>query len=117
MRKNLIKKLTERSYSRNHLDSGKVAKISRSLKREDLKVYIKNLKTAEAKKTVIITLPTDKGLRELKKYFAKLYPSKRLIFKLDESLLMGIKVVDYDNIYELSLKSFLEKSLKGALND
>lgn len=117
MKKNLIKKLAELSYSRDHLDSDRVAKIAGLLKREDLKVYIKNLKTTEARKTVIITLPNDKGLREIKNYFTELYSNKRLVFKLDESLLTGIKIVDYDNVYELSLKSFLENSLKGTLND
>jgi hypothetical protein len=31
--------------------------------------------------------------------------------------LTGIKVVDYDNVYELSLKGLLESAIKGYTND
>ncbi len=117
MTKNMIKKLAEVSYTKEKLDNKKVKRISRSLGREDLKVYIKDLKTMEAKKTVIVTVATDKGLTDIKSYFNKIYPSKRIVFTIDESLLTGIRVVDFDNIYELSLKNFLENAVGGSLND
>lgn len=112
MKKNIIKKLAEESYSKNTLDSGKITKIAKKLKRGDLKVYIKNLKDLEAQKTVTITVPSEDGVREIKEHFSKLYPDKKIVFSLDSSLLTGIKVVDYDNVYELSLKSFLKSSVR-----
>ena len=112
MKKNTIKKLAEYSYTKNGLDRDKIAKITKKLKREDLKVYIKDLKTIEAKKTVTITLPSDDGVREIKDHFTKIYPDKRLIFAIDPSLLSGVRIVDYDNEYELSLKGFLENSVR-----
>lgn len=117
MKKNIIKKLADASYTKDKLDEGKVKKVAKSLKRGDLKVYLKDLKDIEARSTVFITVPAEEGLTEMKRYFTKLYPDKKLMFSIDESLLTGIRVVDYDNIYELSLKSFLESSVKGALND
>lgn len=112
MKKNLIKKLAEESYTKNELDSDKIAVVSKKLKREELKVYIKNLKTLESKKTVSITLPSDEGLSDIKSHFTKIYPDKKIVFSIDPSLLTGIKVVDYDNEYELSLRNFLEGSIK-----
>ena len=117
MRKNLIKKLAKDSFVKNNLDKNRTVKIAKSLKREDLKVYINDLKTISAKNSVVVTLPSDEGLREMKNYFSKIYPNKKLSFNIDETLLTGIKVVDYDNVYELSLQSFLENSLRGSTND
>ncbi len=111
MKKNLIKKLAEQSYTKNALDSGKITTISKKLKREELKVYIKNLKTLESKKTVSITLPSDEGINEIKSHFGRIYPDKRIVFAIDPSLLTGIRVVDFDNEYELSLRNFLEGSV------
>jgi len=112
MKKNLIKKLAEESYTKNSLDHDKIEKIAKNLKRDDLKVYIKSLKSIDSKKTVTITLPSEEGLREIKDKFLKLYPDKKIIIAIDPSLLAGIRVVDFDNEYELSLKGFLESSIK-----
>ncbi len=117
MKKKIIKKLAQESFKKNELDEKIVIKVAKALKREDLKVYIKDLKNMEAKKTVTVTIPTSHGVGDMKKYFDKIYPGKRIVFKVDESLLTGIKVVDYDNVYELSLKGLLEHSLRGATND
>lgn len=112
MNKKNIKKLAESSYSKNTLDSDKITKIAKKLKRSDLKVYIKDLKNMEAQKTVTVTVPNEDGIREIKEHFSKLYPDKKLVFNLDPALLSGVKVVDYDNVYELSIKSFLENSIR-----
>lgn len=112
MNKKTIKKLAQSSYSKNTLDSGKITKITKNLKRSDLKVYIKNLKDLEAQKKVVVTVPSEDGMREIKAHFSKLYPDKKLVFNLDPTLLSGVKVVDYDNVYELSVKSFLENSIR-----
>ena len=117
MRKTDIKKVASASYTKQKLDSVKVKKVAKHLKREDLKVYIRELKDIESRKTVQITVPNEEGLMEIKKYFTKLYPDKKLLFGIDDTLIGGIRVVDYDNIYELSIKNFLEGSLEGGLND
>ena len=117
MKKNIIKKVAKMSYSGDLLDKDKVIKISKSLKRENLKAYIKTLKNMEAKKTVVVTLSSEERIKGLKDYFSKLYPDKRIIIQIDESLLAGIRVVDFDNVYELSLKDLLENSIKGVRND
>lgn len=117
MTKNYIKKLASVSYTRGRLDNEKVNRVAKSLKRGDLKVYIKNLKAINSKHTVTITVPDEQGLNEKRRYLSKIYPNKKLVFNIDPSLLTGIRIIDSDNEYELSLKSFLENSLKGSPND
>lgn len=117
MKKVLIKKLADESFNKNNLDEKKVARIAKALKREDLKVYIKDLKNIEAKNTVKVTIPASRGISEMKAYFSKIYPNKKIVVQVDDSLLTGIKVVDYDNVYELSLKGLLESAIKEYTND
>ena len=117
MTKNNIKKLASVSYTRGRLDDEKINRITKSLKRSDLRVYIKNLKAIESRHSVTITVPDEQGLNEKRHLLSKIYPNKKLVFSIDSSLLTGIRIVDSDNEYELSLKSFLENSLKGSTND
>ena len=114
MNKNLIKKLADASYSKNEIDSKKVNRISKSLKRAELKVYINSLKIIKAKKTVSVSIPSEEGISEMRKYFSEIYPGKKISFNLDQTLISGIKVEDYDNVYELSIKGFLEKAVKNT---
>lgn len=114
MKKKLIKKLANVSFKKDRLDERKVQEITRVLKREDLKSYIKNLKIIDEKRTVCITVPSEEGLGEMRKYFIKLYPNKKIVFNFDSSLLTGVRVVDYDNVYELSLKGFLEGATRNT---
>jgi F0F1-type ATP synthase delta subunit len=111
MKKNVLKKLAIASYTENELDEKKVSRISKSLNRADLKDYINDLKNIENKRTVTVTIPNEEESSKIKQMFAKIYPNKRIVVKIDEELITGIKVVDYDNVYELSLKGYLENSL------
>ncbi len=117
MKKNLIKKLADKSYSRGNLDVGKISKIASILKRDELKVYIRSIKTLEAKKTVVVTVSNESDTDELKNHFVKLFPNKKITIQVDESLLSGIRIVDYDNVYELSLKDILEHGILGGKDD
>ena len=114
MNKNILKKMALASYTKNTLNVEKVNKVAKSLKREDLKVYLKNLKTIEAKKTVTVSIASEDGLTEIKKYFSKVYPEKRLLITIDPGLITGLRVNDYDNVYELSLKSLLEQTVRDS---
>ena len=113
MNKTNIKKMAIASYTNNELDKNKVEFVAKNVKKADLKVYIKNLKTIETKKTVRIYVPNENGILEIKNYFTKIYPGRKLVFDTDESLISGIRVIDYDNVYELSLKNFIEQAIKN----
>lgn len=98
--------LISASYKKDILDQKKVNKIACLISKTDLKKYIYGLKLAESKKTVTVSCPTDKF--ELTK-LEKLFPNKKIIFKKDPSLMLGVKIVDNDLVYELTLKDSLGK--------
>jgi len=106
MKKKIIDKLVAQSYKANYLDQKKINKISTFLSRSDLKRYINGLKLAEKKKSLIISSPiNNQGLKKIQ----KLFPDKKIIFTKDPSLMLGVKIVDNDIVYEFTLKNSLDK--------
>lgn len=110
MTRKYIKKLSLASYTKNELDSKKVKRIAGFLTRNNLKQYIKELKLLENQKTITILTPSvgKTAQNNIKKKFAKIYADKKIIIEDDPSLLLGVKVVDNDLIYDLSLKNTLD---------
>lgn len=97
-----IKTLIESSYKNNELDLEKVSKIADYLTKQDLKHYIRELKNEEYKRRLIITLPFTQGEGKL---FEKLFPNRTIIYKKDPSLMVGVKILDNDILYEFNLKN------------
>lgn len=107
--KNNIKLLATSSYTKNKLDKEKVAKVVKNLTKKELREYIRILKDIESKNTVIAYLPSlsqksELLERELKKNFS----DKKIEFREDNSLIAGIKIIDYDNVYNLNLKNAID---------
>lgn len=100
-----INKLVLTSYRGNALDQKIVNKIASIISKNDLKKYINALKLRERKKSLIISSPINN--QDLKK-FEKLFPNKKIIFKKDPSLLLGVNVVDNDIVYEFTLRNSLD---------
>src|SRR3989344_1274298 len=108
--KKTIKKLAIDSFSKNSLNIPRVQRISALLKRNELKYYIKALKSLENKKTITLVVP-DEEIESIQKVFDKLkkaYPDKKILVKVDPSLIAGIKIINDDLIYEVSIKQILE---------
>ncbi len=103
-----IKKLALASYTRNVLDSKKVNRISRMLTRSELKIYLKMLRMVEKSKTLIVFLPNLSYISLLTKKIKQLFPNKKILFKKDESLITGVKIVNNDNVYDFNLRNRLE---------
>ncbi|MEK7534367.1 MAG: hypothetical protein AAB600_03440 [Patescibacteria group bacterium] len=105
MTRNKLKNLVAESYKNDILDSNKVYAIVNCFTRFELKQYIDALKNYEDKKNIIVTTP-------FKAYsnigFEKLFPNKKIVYKIDPSLMLGVKIVDNDNVYEFNLKSRLD---------
>lgn len=115
MKKNVLKYLISQSYKDRQLDEKMVQSISDSLTRKDLKEYIKALKNEEKKRSITVILP-HKANQEEKKIFQNNFPDKEIIFLEDPSLIVGVKIIDKDNIYDLNLKSNLE-DIKNYLSN
>jgi hypothetical protein len=106
MNKKQIDKLVLVSYKDNFLDQKRVNRIATLLGRSDLKKYINGLKLNEKKKSLIISTPMNN--QDLRK-FSKLFPNKKIILRKDPNLMLGVKVVDNDIVYEFTLKNSLDK--------
>lgn len=111
MTKRLLQQLVLASYIHNKLDAHNVDEISQRLDRQDLKAYLRALKLMEQKKKVYIALPKASVYNTSKKDLEHLFPEKELIVEEDPSLLLGMRVVDNDMVYEMSLKNQLESIL------
>jgi hypothetical protein len=98
--------LVTASYKGDNLDPKKVYEIASLIGKSDLKKYINGLKLVEQKKSLIVSSPADN--QDLRK-FEKLFPHKKIVFKKDPSLMLGVRVVDNDIVYEFTLKNSLDK--------
>lgn len=106
MNKKKITQLALASYKGKNLDEEKVNTISSFLSRRDLKKYINALINLDNNKKLIVSSPTENFDA---KSFEKLFPNKRVVFKKDPSLLLGVQIIDNDIEYEFSLKNSLNK--------
>lgn len=107
MTKKQLKKLVLESYTGNNLNEKTVEKIAGFLNRKELKQYIKALKLKENKMSVTISLPHNATTGE-KSLVKNLFPAKKLIFKVDPSLILGFEVIDNDFMYNINLRNTLE---------
>lgn len=110
MTKDILKELMRVSIVDGSLDEKVVKTIALSLKRRELKQYIKALRNWEKEQSIIIK--AAKTPRDIdKKLITSLFPNKCIHYKTSPSLLLGVKIIDNDMEYELNLKSKLEKML------
>lgn len=118
MTKKQLNQLVLYSYDNKVLNPKKVEAIAKTLKRRELKQYIKALKNWENKISVGVFLPYLPKQKE-EKMLKKLFPDKKLVYNLDPSLILGLKIIDNDNVYETSLKDNFNRLLShlGGEND
>lgn len=112
MKRKIIKKLAENSFTKENVDEKKVKKFENYFSRADLKVYIKDLKSIRSDKIVKVTVANEDGIKELDKYFKRIYPNKKIVVSIDEDLINGVRVEEQNNEYEFSIKSFMEEAYK-----
>lgn len=101
-----IKKLVIASYTQNKLDEKKVIKIAKLLSKTQLREYIKAIKAFEKQNTVVVTT-ADKN-DGLIKEFSKIFKDKKIVIRKDKSLLAGVKIEDFDDVYEFNLKNKID---------
>jgi len=107
MNRQKLKQLVMQSYTDGELDAKKVNKIADLLTKTELKLYIRALKNWERQNQVFVDVPFDDvGLMD---DFIDLFPGKKMTVNTDPSLLLGMRVTDNDDVYELSLKNALNK--------
>lgn len=112
MTKKNLKLLAQKSFKGNYMDPKKIKKIASLLKRSELRNYLNFLRLQDLQKK--ITVITPEAAKGLQKTLSKMYPNRRINYAEDPSIILGIKVIDNDTIYELDLKDTLN-SLKDYI--
>lgn len=107
MDKKIINQLIERSLANNELNRDKILSIAAQLNRTQLKIYIDGLKKWVREHTVIIETAKDVS-KDTKDEFKRQFSGKRVVFRSNPDLLLGVKVTDNDTVYEMDLKDSLE---------
>lgn len=107
MNRQTLKQLVIESYDNGELDASKVSRIADLLTKKELRLYIRALKNWEREHKVVIEVPHDNGMNfdELQGMF----PEKKIVVNVDPSLILGMRLKDNDDIYEMSLKNTLDK--------
>lgn len=116
MKKQIIKKMANYSYINGRLDSKKINRITKLLKKSELKAYVKFLKVIELKKTVNVFVSDISEKNAVLQYVKKAFPNKIINITEDKSLIGGIKIVDYDMEYEYNLKNTLNSLIDFVSN-
>lgn len=118
MIKKQIKQLAKASFTRGNIDSKKALRVARMLKRGELREYIKYLKTQISANKVRVLVPDLGKIDEtkIKKHFSKFFPDKKIFVEQNPELLLGIKVIDNDIIYDFNLKDSFE-NMNGYLKE
>lgn len=115
LKKKQIRELVNLSITKGSLDPKKVELIASSLKRKELKKYIKALKKEDLEQQVIIKLPQQPTDAQ-KNVFDSLFPNKKIIYHKDQSLLLGVKIINNDMEHQLNLKNNLNTILSHIIN-
>lgn len=102
MTKKTLKKIAELSYNKDLLDEQTVAEVAEKLSRKDLKRYIKELHNQEKIREVYVTSATQLTTAD-KSTLEKIYTDKKIVYKVDTTMIAGIKVIENDQEYEINL--------------
>lgn len=107
MNRQMLKQLVVESYSDGELDAAKVNKIADLLTKKELQLYIRALKNWEKQMRVIVEIPRkgDIDLEELQDIF----PDKKIVLEVDPTLILGMRIQNNDDVFEMSLKNTLDK--------
>lgn len=114
MTKRDIRQLVVASYTKDRLDDKKVEKIAGMLSKTDLKAYIRGLRLEEQKHKIYLALATKTIYNKARKEFEKAFEGKEIVFTEDPSLLLGMRVLDGDMLYEVSLSERLNQLTKSV---
>ncbi|MGA2967553.1 MAG: F0F1 ATP synthase subunit delta [Candidatus Levyibacteriota bacterium] len=103
-----IKKLAVASYLNGILDAKTVNRVAKILNRAQLKCYVNFLKNLEQSKVVKVIVSSLDAKSKLEKQLKARFPSKKIEFSEDKTLIAGLELIDGDVIYDFNLKNTFE---------
>lgn len=110
MDKKHIKRLVDLCFDKNGINEAKVLSVSHELQRSDLKKFIWEVKKRLAATTVRVVIPNEKvSTLSIVKELKQMFPNKKIKIEIDPELMVGLRVVVDDLIYEYNLKDILKR--------
>ena len=103
-----IKKLAEQSFTTGNLDIKRIKRIIALLNKKQLKTFIKFLKKLENEKVLWVFTPMDKVENKITERIKSMFPGKKIEYVKDPSLIVGLRIVDEDMVYEFNLGDSLD---------
>lgn len=100
--------LVDTSYTDEELDAKKISAIADKLDRKSLKQYVRALKQAEKAKNVYVDVPFG-GKETYTEDLQALFPNKTLVIREDPSLLLGVRITNGDDVFEINLQRQLDE--------
>jgi F0F1-type ATP synthase delta subunit len=116
MTKKMLQQLVLESYNDETIDDAFTDSVADKLNRKELKQYVKALLAHEKKKTVVVSLPYAPSQTE-QDAFHTLFPKQKIVYNVDDSLSLGVKVVNNDTVYDLTLQHTLDKLVSYIENN
>jgi len=118
MTKKQIKSLALASFTKNNLDLKKVKRFTSKMTIRDLREYVKYIKAFDLQKKVYVLVPnlSEIDKPKMQKEFTKLFPNKKIIYKEDPEIILGIRVVNNDKVYDFNLQNSFENMRDIANN-
>ena len=113
MDKRNYRQLAQASITDATLDVKKVERIAGLLSNAELKEYIKALKQWVNEHTVTIEVPNEKNVPV--KNMESVFTDKTVVIKENPSLLLGMRIKDNDDVYEMSLANTLSQIERHVL--
>lgn len=111
MNRQQLKKLADLTIASENVDAGIIKYVSEKLSRSDLKEYLLLLKKLVNDNTVYVKTDIDIS-RDVKKTISEIFPGKKLIFEKDTLSGGGISIKTGDNIFNLSVKNYINQTVE-----
>src|SRR5258708_29893413 len=111
MTKKEVKKIALLSFADSDIDVRKVKRFTQTMNRRELRQYVRFLKLIDSQKKIKILTPIKEDL-DLKNRISRIFPKKRIIFEEDPSILLGIRIINNDILYDFNLENEFEELKK-----
>ncbi len=111
----IIKQLANASYTGKDLDQAKASRVVKLLNRKELKEYLRLLKKQEQQNSIRVESAYSLDSEQMT-LLQNLFPSKKMFYTRDASLLLGLRVIDNDIVYNFNLADSL-KSIEKLIEE
>jgi F0F1-type ATP synthase delta subunit len=114
MRTQDLKQLAILISEQKHIDNKVLDYIMKKLQLSDLKLFKKYLDQEITKKKIFVETATDS--KALQSDLQHIFPDKVIEISKNESLGAGLKIVDQDNHYDLSVRNRIDQIIENLKN-